>query len=57
MPIHAKVENYLNDILNPPIFLQLLALMWEATPGVLAAKFPMVQGLQAIKFENANLHT
>ena len=31
--------------------------MWEASPWVLVAKFPMVLELQAIKFENANFHT
>jgi len=44
-------------MLNPPIFPQLLALMWEAYPWVLDTKFPMVPELQAIKFENANFHT
>ena len=32
MPIHARVENYLNVMLNAQIYPQLLALMWEASP-------------------------
>ena len=52
-----RVENYLKVILNPPIFSQLLALMWEPYPSVLVAKFKMVLELQAIKVENANFHT
>ena len=32
MPIHARVEKYKNVMLNPPIFPQLLTLLWEASP-------------------------
>ena len=32
-----RVENDLNVMLNPPIFPQLLALMWEAYPSDLYA--------------------
>ena len=57
MPIHASVENYLNDMTNAPIFAQLFALMWGIIPRVLVPKFPMVLESQAIKFENTNFHT
>ena len=32
MPIHARVENYLNVMINAPIFAQLFALMWGTIP-------------------------
>ena len=51
MPIHAKVENYLNVMLNPQLFPQLLALKWEASPWILVAKFLMVLELWPVKFE------
>ena len=48
----AKVENHLKVMLNPPIFSQMLVLMWEADQWVLVPKFSMVFELQAFKFES-----
>ena len=48
----AMVENHLKFMLNPPIFSQMLVLMWEAYQWVLVPKFSMVFELQAFKFES-----
>ena len=48
----AMVENHLKVMLNPPIFSQMLVLMWEADQWVLVPKFSMVFELQAFKFES-----
>ena len=48
----AKVENHLKVMLNPPIFSQMLVLMWEAYQWVLVPKFSMVFELQAFKFDS-----
>ena len=37
-----RVKKYLNVMINPPIFPQLLVLMWKASLRVLVAKFSMV---------------
>ena len=51
--IHTtRVENHLKVMLNPPIFSQMLVLMWEAYQWVLVPKFSMVFELQAFKFES-----
>ena len=52
MTLGARVENHLKVMLNPPIFSQMLVLMWEAYQWVLVAKFSMVFELQAFKFES-----
>ena len=52
MPIHARVENYLNVMINAPIFAQLFALMWGTILWALVPKFPMSLELQAMKFES-----
>ena len=49
----AKVENHLKVMLNPPIFSQMLVLMWEAEQWVLVPKFSMVLELWAFKVETA----
>ena len=51
--IHTtRVENHLKVMLNPPIFSQMLVLMWEAYQWVLVPKFSMVFELQAFKFKS-----
>ena len=57
MPIYSRADNYLNIMVIPPIFTELLALMWEVLPWVLVAKFPLVLELRAVEFESTkNFH-
>ena len=48
----ATVEKHLKVMLNPPIFSQMLVLMWEACQWVLVPKFSMIFELQAFKSES-----
>ena len=46
IPIARGVENLQNVMQNPPIFSQMLLLMWEASQLVLVQKFSVVLELQ-----------
>ena len=48
----AMVENHLKVMLNPPIFSQMLVLMWEAYQWVLVPKFSVAVQLQAFQFKS-----
>ena len=55
IPIVARFENYLNIMLNSQIFLELLALMLEASQWVLATKLLVVPELRTVRFESCDL--
>ena len=52
IPIAMRVENYLNVMHNPPIFPQMLVLMWEDSQLVMDPISSMLRESKAFKFKS-----